>query len=130
MNSIEGLRDDLIRRFPDIDAEIDVPAEESGLWVLDVRPGVDSPWIVIEWTPSLGFGISTPERGDFGTKPDELYPDTKAAFDRVVRLILCRGHTEPASAVRLTELRQLHNRSREEVGAEIAVIDSLPEISR
>ena len=60
MNPIEGLRDDLLKRFPGLATEIDPPADGAGLWHLDVRPGGGSPWIVVEWRPDLGFGVSTP----------------------------------------------------------------------
>jgi hypothetical protein len=45
-----------------------------------VRPGGGLPWIVVEWSPVLGFGVSTPGADDYGTKPDELYVNTKAAY--------------------------------------------------
>jgi hypothetical protein len=66
VNPLERLRDDVANRFPDIKAEIDVPAEETGLWHLDLRPRGGSPWIVVEWKPALGFGISTPARDEAG----------------------------------------------------------------
>ncbi len=50
MNPIETLRSDLASRFPDAVLEIDAPADsEAGVWQLDVRPGGDAPWIVVEW---------------------------------------------------------------------------------
>jgi hypothetical protein len=99
MNPIEGLRDDLASRFPGLATEIDPPADAAGLWHLDVRPGGESPWIVVEWRPDLGFGVSTPGADDFGTKPDEIYPNARAAYDRLVQVILSGGRTEPPAAV-------------------------------
>ncbi len=115
MNPIEELRGALARRFPGIATEIDAPAHEAGLWQLDVRPGGGSPWIVIEWRPDLGFGVSTPGADDYGTKPDEIYSNPKAAYDRVAQLVLSGGRTEPPAAVRLAELRQLRRLSQAEV---------------
>src|SRR4051812_41368420 len=112
MNPIETLRDDLARRFPGLATEIDPPAGGAGLWHLDVRPGGGAPWIVVEWRSDLGFGISTPGADDYGTKPDEIYLNTKAAYDRVVRLILSGGRTEPPAAVQLAELRRLRELSQ------------------
>lgn len=103
MNPIETLREDLAKRFPNITTEIDPPADAGGLWQLDVRPGEGSPWIVVEWKPAVGFGISTPGADDYGTKPDEVYALTRAAYDRVTRLILSGGHTEPPETVRLAK---------------------------
>jgi transcriptional regulator with XRE-family HTH domain len=114
MEPIEGLRDDLARRFPGLGMEIDPPADGAGTWQLDVRPGGGSPWIVVEWRPDLGFGISTPGADDYGTKPDEIYPNTKAAYDRIVQLILSGGQTRPPAAARLAELRRLRKLSQEE----------------
>jgi hypothetical protein len=121
MNPIEGLRDDLARRFPGLATEIDPPADAMGLWHLDVRPGGESPWIVVEWRPDLGFGVSTPGVDDFGTKPDEIYPNARAAYDRLVRLILSGGRTEPPAAVRLGELRRLRKLSQAEVAGRAGI---------
>jgi transcriptional regulator with XRE-family HTH domain len=114
MNSIEKLRSELSSRFPDVSVKLDPPADESGLWQLDVRPS-SGPWVVVEWKADRGFGVSTPGGDDYGLKPDELYPNAKAACDRVVRLILSGGRTEPPAAVRLGEIRQAHGLSQSQV---------------
>lgn len=114
MNPIEQLRSDLTSRFPDASVELDPPADESGLWQLDVRPS-HGPWVVVEWKADRGFGVSTPDEDDYGSKPDELYPNAKAAYDRVVRLILSGGRTEPPAAVRLGEIRQARGLSQSQV---------------
>ncbi len=124
MNPIETLCDDLTRRFPGIAIGIDPPADGSGLWQLDVRPGGQSPWIVVEWQPEIGFGISTPGAADFGTKPDELYPNAKAAYDRVIQLILSEGQTEPPAAVRLAELRHSRKLSQAELAKRAGIKQS------
>jgi transcriptional regulator with XRE-family HTH domain len=121
MNAIEGLRDALVRRFPGIATEIDAPADEAGLWQLDVRPGGGSPWIVVEWRRNLGFGVSTPGADDYGTKPDETYSNPKAAYDRVAQLVLSGGRTEPPAAVRLAELRQFRKLSQAEVAGRAGI---------
>ena len=121
MNPIERLRDELASRFPGLAAEIDPPAEATGPWQLDVRPGEGSPWIVVEWRSGLGFGVSTPGADDFGTKPDEVYPNTKAAYDRVVQLILSGGRTESPAAVQLAELRRLRRLSQSEVAGRAGI---------
>ena len=115
------LRDDLARRFPGLATEIDPPADGAGLWQLDVRPGGGAPWIVVEWRSDLGFGVSTPGADDYGTKPDEVYPNTKAAYDRVVHLILSGGRTEPPAAVQLAELRRLRKLSQAEVAGRAGI---------
>lgn len=121
MNPIERLRNRLVRRFPDVAMEIDEPANEAGLWHLDVRPGAGLPWIVVEWKPDLGFGVSTPGADDYGSKPDELYSNPKAAFDRVVELIQSHGLTEPRTAVRLADLRKDRKLSQTELAVRAGV---------
>jgi transcriptional regulator with XRE-family HTH domain len=121
MNPIERLRDDLVARFPDLAVEIDAPVDGVGIWYLDVRPGGGSPGVVVEWKPDLGFGVSTPGADDYGTKPDELYPNARAAYERVVRLILTGGRTEPSAAVRLAELRQLRGLVQAEVAGRAGI---------
>jgi DNA-binding XRE family transcriptional regulator len=106
MNEIERLRNDLARRFPALVSEIDAPANEAGPWFLDVRRQGNIPPVVVEWRPNKGFGVSTPGPDDFGMGPDEVYTNVKATFDRVVRLVLSGGRSEPPEAVRLAELRQ------------------------
>jgi hypothetical protein len=121
MNPIEGLRDALVKRFPDIATEIDAPADEAGLWQLDVRPGGGSPWVVVEWRPDLGFGVSTPGADDYGTKPDEIYANPRAAYDRVAQLVLSGRRTEPPAAVRLGELRRSRKLSQAEVAGRAGI---------
>jgi Helix-turn-helix domain len=121
MNPIEGLRGDLIKRFPGIATEIDPADDETGRWYLDVRRGGGSPWIVVEWKPDLGFGVSTPGDDEFGMKPDEIYPNARAAYDRLVQLILSGGRTEPPEAVRLAELRRLRKLSQAEVAGRAGI---------
>jgi transcriptional regulator with XRE-family HTH domain len=115
MNQIERLREDLAGRFPDLAVELDEPADERGPWFLDVRRPGDVAPVVVEWRPDRGFGVSTPGADDFGSGPDEVYPNAKAALDRVVRLVLSGGRTEPPQAVRLAELRQLQGLSQGEL---------------
>jgi len=120
MNQIEKLREDLIGRFPNHVMTIDAPENLRGHWFLDIQRGNASP-IVVEWRPDQGFGISTAKVDDFGLGPDEIYTDAKSAYDRVVRLILSGGRTEPPEAVRLAELRQLRGLSQTELAERAGV---------
>ena len=121
MNQVERLRDDLINRFPGLPVAIDEPADHRGSWFLDLPREGEVPPIVVEWRPDRGFGVSTPGADDYGTGPDEVYPNAKAAFDRVVRLVLSGGRTEPPRAVRLAELRQKLGMSQEELAERAGV---------
>jgi len=121
MNQVERLRGDLVNRFPDLTVGIDAPADEQGPWFLDVQRGGDALPVVVEWRPDRGFGVSTPGGNDYGSGPDEIYPNMKATFDRIVRLVLSGGRTEPPRAVRLSELRQIIGNSQEEVAERAGV---------
>jgi DNA-binding Xre family transcriptional regulator len=111
----------LARRFPDLALELDEPADDRGSWYLDVRRGGDAPPVVVEWRPDRGFGVSTPSDDDYDSGPDEIYPNLRAVYDRVVRLVLSSGRTEPPRAVRLAELRQSLGISQEELAARAGV---------
>jgi len=121
VNPLEKLRHEVANRFPDINAEIDAPAEETGVWHLDLRPSGGSTWIVVEWKPELGFGVSTPALDEYGTKPDELYQNAEGAFDRVAELILANGRTEPAAAVQLAKLRKARKLSQAELARRVGI---------
>lgn len=105
MNQIERIRDDLLGRFPGLDAEIDPPADtKGGTWHLDVRREGASP-VVVEWRPDRGFGVSTAEDDDpaYGIGPDEVYPNAGAALERVAELIVSGGRSGPSAAARLAD---------------------------
>jgi len=121
VNQLERLRDELTQRFPDLAIAIDEPADDRGPWFLDVRRGGDVPPVVVEWRPDRGFGVSTPGADEYGSGPDEVYPNLRATFDRVVRLVLSGGRTDPASAVRLAELRQILGISQGELAERAGV---------
>lgn len=122
MNQIERLRDALAGRFPELAVAIDPPANEGGSWFLDVRRNGDLPPVVVEWRPDRGFGVSTPPgESDYGVGSDEVFPNEKAALDRVERLILSGGRTEPPKTVRLAELRQSRGLSQGELAERAGV---------
>ena len=103
MNSMSRLRAAILARFPAIAAEIDAPGSPSGRWFLDVRPGGDARPIVVEWQLDSGFGVSTPDEDDYGTKADEIYLDVNSAFQRIVQLVTTGATTEPPTAAQLAE---------------------------
>jgi transcriptional regulator with XRE-family HTH domain len=121
MNQIERLRDELAGRFPGLALDLDAPADERGPWFLDVRRDDAASPVVVEWRPDRGFGVSTPAADDYGSGPDEVYANAKAALDRVVRLVLSGGPTDPPQAVRLAELRQLRGLSQGELAERAGV---------
>ena len=95
MNPIETLRADLERQLPITSLEIDAPALARGVWHLDIRPVAPQRWVVVEWRHDRGFGVSTPDEADFGTKADERYLDLPLARDRVLQLLATGQPTQP-----------------------------------
>jgi DNA-binding transcriptional regulator YiaG len=93
MNDLEQLRGRLANRFPDASLAIDVPDADTGTWFLDA--GLQGHLVVVQWRDDRGFGITTPTRDDFGSKPHELYDCADAAYKRVVELLLSQTRTIP-----------------------------------
>ncbi|SIO59840.1 hypothetical protein SAMN05444166_6185 [Singulisphaera sp. GP187] len=94
MNPIERIKNDIAVRHPGLAISLDRPIDENGPWFLDVhRKGGRSP-VVVEWRPERGFGVSTPSDDDYGSGPDEVYGNVKAATDRVAELI--RTEVDPS----------------------------------
>jgi hypothetical protein len=83
--------------------EVDEPTDDRGTWYLEVRRGWDVPPVFVEWRPDRGFGVSTTLDDGYGSGADEIYPNPRAAYDRVVRLVLSGGRTERPSSVLLAE---------------------------
>ncbi len=89
MNDVERLRERLGERFPSAGLTIDPAETGSGSWWLDVES--EGRFVIVEWRPAGGFGISTPTRDDFGAGPDEIFAGEDAAFERVEELLLGRA---------------------------------------
>lgn len=93
MNDLEQLRERLANRFSSASLTIDRPQLDTGTWFLDAE--LQGHVVVVQWRADRGFGVSTPSRDDFGSKPDELYDGADAAYDRVVQLLLSQTPTIP-----------------------------------
>jgi hypothetical protein len=106
MNDLQQLCERLAERFPSALLAIDSPGLETGTWFLDAE--LDGHMVVVQWRADRGFGVTTPTHDGFGTKPDELYENSDAAYDRVVELILSQTWSIPGLTLpRLRELRGL-----------------------
>jgi hypothetical protein len=117
MNGLEQLEERLRVRFPDASFTIDCPELEAGTWFLDAR--LHGYLVVVQWRGDRGFGVSTPTRDDFGTKPHELYECLDAAYDRVVELLLSRTPTIPG--LTLPKLRELRGLSQTDVAQRLRI---------
>jgi DNA-binding Xre family transcriptional regulator len=123
MNSITQMRDELAGRFPKMRFEIDAPLKETAEWFLDIRNEDGLLFLVVQWRPLEGFGVSTPalDDSDYGSGPDEIYRDARAAMERIVQLIESGESTVPPEAVRLAELRQSRGLSQAELAERVGV---------
>ena len=121
MNDVERLHRDLGERFPDRSVAIDPAETKTGSWFVDVPRDGGLPPVVVEWRPGYGFGLSTPTADDFGVGVDESYPDARATFDRVVRLVLSGNPSVAPSAVRLGELRRIAGLTQSVLAARLGI---------
>lgn len=117
MNGLEQLKERLGARFPDASLTIDRPELETGTWWLDVT--VQGHLVAIQWRADRGYGITTPTRDDFGTKPHELYDCADAAYRRVVELLLSQTRTVPGLS--LPRIREARGLSQSEIAQRLQI---------
>jgi DNA-binding transcriptional regulator YiaG len=117
MNGLEQLDERLRARFPEASLTMDRPELETGTWWLDVT--LQGHLVVVQWRADRGFGVSTPTRDDFGTKPHELYECADAAYDRVVELLLSQTRAVPG--LTLPKLRELRGLSQTDVAQRLQI---------
>jgi hypothetical protein len=118
MTEIESLRTRLLRRFPEAIAEIDPPATTTGSWFLDVV--LQGHTVVIEWSRERGFGLATPSEADYGTGPDEVYPELNDAYSRVVELLVGQLRTSPPT-LPLPRIRETQRLSQVELAKRLGI---------
>lgn len=117
MNDLEQLRERLANRFPDASLTIDTPDTDTGTWFLDVS--LQGHLVVVQWRADRGFGITTPTRDDFGSKPHELYACADAAYERAVNLLLSQTSTIPG--LTLQEIRDSRHLSQAEIANRLQI---------
>lgn len=105
MNNVQSLIEILRAQDPSLEMELDRPENPNAPWWLDVK-GRDR-WVVVEWRPARGFGVSLLKRGGdplegLFSGPDEVFEDVEAAGHRVLELL---GIEEVSSSVRLAAAR-------------------------
>lgn len=103
MTPIERLRDVVHAVLPSMQADLDCPTDARGHWFLDLVQGDHR--VVVEWTPTRGFGVSASDRAGLGEGPEEVYDDVVATTERVLHLLRTLESTRLPRAVRLRELR-------------------------
>lgn len=94
MTDIQKLADLLYASFPELSLSLDCSDEPGAACWLDVSS--HDRFVVVEWKPALGFGVSLvdtvsdPRAGLF-EGPDEALPDIHSTKDRVLELLGLEG---------------------------------------
>ena len=109
---IQLLKKQLRKRFPTASISLDAPARPTATWFLDID--LDDHFVVVQWKPDSGFGISSSAEHGFGEGPDEVYKDLEAAYGRTVSLLLSRTYTSPPETM-LRDLRKERGLSQVEL---------------
>jgi transcriptional regulator with XRE-family HTH domain len=119
MNEIEKVRAHLSRKYADASIALTAPAEEGGVWWLDVISG--GKHLVIEWSLATGFGITTPDADSFGEKADESYSSAARIINRIDQLLVNDERTSPPLAVLLARLRESRGVTQQELASRLGL---------
>ncbi len=119
MNAIEELRDHVREIYPAATAELTRPLRQGGMWSLDVD--MADRRLAIQWSPSMGFGISSAENDKFGEGPDEVFPILERARKRVDELLTTTERTSPPFLVLLSRLREHRGLTQLELASRLGV---------
>jgi DNA-binding XRE family transcriptional regulator len=101
---VDKLRRLLQKRIRKLLIEVDPPSRPKGDWFIDAKLGNHS--FVIEFRPTLGFGLSSTPSEGFGEGPDEFFDDENAVVERIAALFRAKARTEPQRVRLLQELRE------------------------
>jgi DNA-binding XRE family transcriptional regulator len=109
----------LRERISDIVIDVDAPSRPEGDWFIDTRMGDRS--FVIEFRPTLGFGLSSVPSEGLGEGPDEFFKDEASIVERVAELLRTRGSTQPERVRLLQELREQQHVSQVTLAVKLGV---------
>ncbi len=109
----------LSERFPDAQLTLDRPDAPEGLWWLGVRLGEQ--FVIVEWVPDSGFGVSGREDSVYGEGADEVYATSDEAYNRVLRLLLSGASTAAPREMNLADLRHYVTLSQIELARRLDV---------
>ncbi|MFV2005088.1 MAG: helix-turn-helix domain-containing protein [Gammaproteobacteria bacterium] len=109
MNELEAVKNDLLKRIPQLDCDYDPGETESGSSWLDLR--FENQFINIEWNPGKGFGLHLEDVDSYGSGPNEIYRNKDKLYKRIYMLFL-----ERKLHLKLKELREIKGISQSELG--------------
>lgn len=92
MNDFHTLYQGLIQDLPEAaDVTVDAPTRGDQAGWLDVR--YEGKWVVVEWRPGMGFGVSLIEEADEDPAaglfegPDQIFRSWREAQDHLLSLL-------------------------------------------
>jgi DNA-binding Xre family transcriptional regulator len=105
--------------LPGAKVSVDVPSRPNGDWFVDVKYRDQS--FVVEYRPTLGYGLSSIPSAGYGEGPDEFLAEEAAAVDRIVHLTRTRGRTEPQRVRLLQDLRAKRRVTQSELADRLGI---------
>ncbi|SRR5579871_615292 len=119
MNKIQKLKAHLDLEYPEAKLELSAPAHKDGAWWLDVV--LNGKHLVIEWSPSTKFGVTTPNSNSFAENADEAYSSLAEIKKRVDQLLVNDERTSPPVAVLLARLRERRGITQKQLASKLGV---------
>jgi transcriptional regulator with XRE-family HTH domain len=119
MNPIEELYQYLRNKHPRATSEITPPLHADGIWSIDIT--FAGKHLIVEWSPTTGFGISSASNENFGEGPDEVLNSLEDAQKRVDQLLTTPERSSPALPVLLSRLREQRGITQQELALRLGV---------
>jgi transcriptional regulator with XRE-family HTH domain len=119
VNQVKKVMAHLVSAYPEAKVDLTEPARDGGVWWLDVA--LKGKRLVIEWNPSTGFGITTPDADSFGERADESYSSFEKAIRRIDQLLGNDERTSPPFAVLLARLREKRGVTQQELASKLGI---------
>jgi len=109
----------LRKRIPEVTIAVDAPSRPKGDWFIDMKVGKRS--FVIEFRPTLGFGLSSTPAEGIGEGPDEFFEEELEVVERITNLLRRKARSEPQRVRLLQELRKRMHVSQVAVAEKLKV---------
>lgn len=119
MKLIDSLVQGIAEHLQGAEVSVDPPTKAGGSFWVDVRFGGRT--AVIEWRPSMGFGVSSLPSDGYGEGPDEVYHDVPSVISRMVQLLQGGQRTEAPQEASLQWLREIRRISQEELAGMLGI---------
>lgn len=119
MKPIERLREYIKIAYPQAVVTLTPPLSEDGVWSIDLAHGERN--LVIEWSLSTGFGVSSLNDESYGERPDEAFKSLEDVQRRIAELLIGNERTTPPIGVLLSRLREIRGYTQEQLASKLGV---------